>query len=243
MRRSSLLLFLGLGLCVLYATISYSRIDSEQLPRGEWTLGFHPYLREGYNKVPVVVSSVTSKLDGGATVTGVGMLNRSGKRVGAVKFSWYLSTDEDPTSVLLHGETPLVALSGGLPANGKSQAEFPVVSFAKIYKPLLKEGVLTGHFRIEIGVTEIIYEDGSTWPAGRGSQSATLRDSRAVAFTKTVARDINLDDDFCPKQNCVIDSGGGGYSCQSSSSNEYCTNNVTSCTNSICSSGSIAPLQ
>ena len=213
-----------------------TKAEDQPLPRGSWTVGFHPYLRAGYDKMPVVVSSVTSKLAGGASVTGVGLVNRSGNPVSAVRLSWYLSTEEAPNSVLLHGQTPLVAPSGGFPAGAKYQMEFPVVSFAKIYKPLLKEGVLRGNFRIEIGVTEIVYEDGSVWAGSQAGQSAGIRETREVVFSKTVARPTSPDDEggFCPKQACAIDSGGQGYSCQASSFNEFCTNRVTSCTNSIC---------
>ena len=38
---------------------------------------------------------------------------------------------------------------------------------------------------------------------------------------------------FCPQQLCA--NGGGGYYCNGSSNQEFCTNNVSSCTTSMCS--------
>ena len=45
----------------------------------------------------------------------------------------------------------------------------------------------------------------------------------------------------CAKQKCVPDSGGTYYTCQSSGTDEYCTNRLTSCTNTLCSAGGGGP--
>ncbi len=81
----------------------------------------------------------------------------------AVKLGWYLSLKQDRNQILKQGATPLVSISGGLKAKDKTVIEFPVVSFAAVSKPLLKNGTLAGDFEIYVAVTEVVYENGSVW--------------------------------------------------------------------------------
>lgn len=97
--------------------------------------------------------------------------NNSGKTVSAVKLEWYLTTEQDRSAVLQQGQTPFIAPSGTLPPGKYRELKFPIVSFANIYRPLLKNNVLAGDYRIEIAVAEIQYEDGSTWTAKKVSSN------------------------------------------------------------------------
>ncbi|HEX8774397.1 MAG TPA: hypothetical protein VF735_12535 [Pyrinomonadaceae bacterium] len=137
-----------------------------KLPPGKWTLNTYPDLAAYSKPIPVVVSSVTSDSPRGGAVTRVGLLNRSTKTVTAIKLSWSLSTEDAPERILLQDETTLITLPEALQGRGKRKLDFttiPLVTFAKIHKPFLKADVLNGKFRIDVVVSEAVYEDGSVW--------------------------------------------------------------------------------
>ncbi|HEU0144748.1 MAG TPA: hypothetical protein VFQ47_08165 [Nitrososphaera sp.] len=159
-----LLAILLVGALGFNNSLSQSGEDTNsQLPTGNWTVSAHPYFGPDHLDIPVVVFSVTAaELKRGA-VTEVGLLNRSSKPVDAVKLGWIVTKEENQDTILLQGETRFLNIQSGLSVNQKQVLKFPVVTFAKIYKPLLKRGPLEGEFRIEIVVNGILYSDGTTW--------------------------------------------------------------------------------
>lgn len=193
----------------------------DELPGGNWTLSTHPYMGPGYNSRPVIVTAVVSNLKG--TATRVMLENNSSKTVSAVKLEWYLMTDQDRSTVLQQGQTPFVTPSGTLPPGKARELKFPIVSFAKIYQPLLKNNVLAGDYRIEIAIAEIQYEDGSTWTASKGkSNSALSKKAHALRAPQ------------CPGQRCQLLPNGKGYTCVAGSPEEVCSNCIKSCINALC---------
>jgi hypothetical protein len=215
----------------LVASNGLSQSAKDQMPKGHWTLGTHAYMGPDQDSLPVFVYSVTSQLDG-ATITEVGFENRSSKVVAAVKLGWYLTTELDRDTILQQGQTPLLGFRGGFAADTKRALRFPVVSFAKVYKPLLRGGVLKGNYRIEVVADEVRYDDGSSWTRTEKRQTslATLK------FVKTANRYAHAPAQAgCAKQQCQ--NMGGYYRCTGSPAAEYCTNKNTSCTNTICPAG------
>lgn len=209
---------------------------NEQLPKGDWSLSAHPYMGKGYDSRPVMVSSVS--MDKTPVVTKVGLWNISNKVVLGVKLGWSLTTDENRGAVLRQGETVLIAISGGLPVNDSQSLKFPVVAFRDIYKPLLKNGALDGHYRIEVLVTEILFEDGTTWTPESNKikkiafVNAVFHPGATLPLAITPFRPTVQP---CPKQHCVFTAGPPDYySCGSSQNGEYCTNCVSSCCNTLC---------
>lgn len=88
--------------------------------------------------------------------------NNSGEPVTAVKFAWFLFLEKDSKNILKQGKTPVLTVPRLL--DGASKViDYPIVSFADIYKQFVKDGKLAGDFVIEVAVTEITYEDGSVW--------------------------------------------------------------------------------
>lgn len=136
---------------------------SVKLPAGNYSLRVLPFVGPGYDSIPVVVFSTTSDLPKGAAVTEVGIENRSGRAVTAVRFGWRLSTEQNREAVLLQGQTPLLALRNTLLPGNSVVVLYQVTSLARIHEPLLKNGTLNGNFSIEVMVSEIHYEDGSPW--------------------------------------------------------------------------------
>lgn len=156
-----ILLFCFASLILAVTQAQDKVIDDEKLPTGDWTLSIGVYTGAGHKSLPVDVSSVTSDALKGSAVTKVTLENRTSQYVEQVKFRWQISEEEDPSTTLLQGTTPRVdvQLSPGV----ERTLEYTVVTFAKIYKPLLREGVLKGKYRMEIMVGEVVYLDGSIW--------------------------------------------------------------------------------
>lgn len=128
----------------------------------------------------------------------------------------------------MQGQTPLLYFPNALAVDGKWVLEHTVASFAKIHKPLLKRGVLNGNYHITVAISEVLYENGSSW--------IRINDKRNHL---KAASHVSGKPQGCPKQTCAIDSGGAFYTCQTSSNNESCINNSngTRCTRSICGTG------
>jgi len=161
-KLGALLLLVVAILVIAYRSTSLGKEgggEEARLPQGKWTLTATPYLETNYRANPVVVHSVTTEANKGLTVTKVGILSRS-KNVSAVRLRWYLATEANPDIILQQGETPEIQIGGGALAGEVREIEYPVVTFAKLYKA---EEVLNGNFVISVGVSAAKYEDGATW--------------------------------------------------------------------------------
>jgi hypothetical protein len=175
------MLLLGLCLLLFSPYQTDGQVDDSQLPTGNWSFSAHPYFGSGYDSRPVVVIAVTASSTGGLVVNEVGLRNLSSKSVAAVKLRWYLSEERTPDTILLQGQTPLIAFSEPLPVGKRYLLKFPVLSFAKIHKPLLNSGSLTGDFYVQIEVGEILYEDGTTSSLQREDRLVLLRQLARLA--------------------------------------------------------------
>jgi hypothetical protein len=172
-----------------------------QLPPGTWAVRCSAFKMAGHESLPVAVTGVTSEVDKGIGVTSVNVTNRAGRRLAAVRLSWYLSTQDDPATVLRQGRTKLLNLkrAGGIDPGETREVVFPVVSFAAIHKPLLQGGVLNGKYVIQIAVSEARFDDGST----QTLLTSNGRRARAETFVKASARRaIAAARTFCPDQTC-----------------------------------------
>jgi hypothetical protein len=168
-KLGALLLVLVATLAMAYRSTSLGKDGGggeTRLPQGKWTLAAVPYLESSYRANPVVVHSVTSEASKGLTVTRVGILSRS-RNVSAVRLRWYLSTEANPEVILQQGETPEIQIRGGATAGEVREIEYPVVTFAKLYKA---EEVLSGDFVISVGVSAAKYDDGTTWTGSARSR-------------------------------------------------------------------------
>src|ERR1051325_12208819 len=140
--------------------------EQNQFPQGKWSFSVHPYMGEGYESRPVVVTSVRTEAKN-LSVTAVRVRNISSKPVAAVKFEWRLLNENAMNAVLQKGETPLVNVSGGLVSGEGKTLKLPIISFREIYKSLLQGQRLEGGFRVEVAVSEILFEDQSSWTVGQ----------------------------------------------------------------------------
>ncbi|MGH9941955.1 MAG: hypothetical protein ACRD9R_06305, partial [Pyrinomonadaceae bacterium] len=181
-------------------------------------------LGPGYESMPVRVISVTTSSVKGVKISKVGILNQTPKTLVGVRFKWELSTEQSPEKILLSGETPLVGIS--VSTEEKRAVDFPVFSLGKVSKSLLKEGSLKGSYQVVVAVTEILFEDGSSWKWGDSS------------FSKIKAKTSPASQSGCAFQKCTTIGKGRDtitHLCDSSRGVYiYCRNEGTQCTNVTC---------
>lgn len=214
-------------LLLIAATIIASTHPSQRkvdLPKGNWSFSAHPYMGADLEDRPVIVTSVETVADRGLKLTRVTIRNRSTKPVTAVKLKWGLSYEQSQDIFLRNGATDWFDLPKAIPAGEKVTLRFigQSPSFASMTSTLAKNGGLDGDFYFSIGVSEVRYEDGSSWIVKRLGNGYLLNASMKYSLPQV----------GCAKQKCK--NIGGGYACESSTASEYCTNHQTSCTDTLC---------
>ncbi len=241
---------LGITLLLAATLLTFVRSDNfagskastqKEFPPGRWGFSAHPYMGEGYESRPVVVTSVKTELKD-LSVTAVRVRNISSKSVVAVKFGWYLLNESDRRFVLQEGASQVISMEDGLVVGEGKTLQLPIVSFGQVSKTLIRGGRLEGDYRLEIAVTEILFEDLSTWTIGQkvavqkqASNTLIVKASFRVGTVPLTVTPIKAAP-ICPKQKCkLVEGPPDGYTCVSSEFEEYCTNCITSCCNTVCS--------
>lgn len=196
-----------------------SQVARTKLPAGNWTFSAGPYFGPGYDVTPIDVQGVTTSAARGLSIERVSLLNRTSKQLKEVTLRWYLR-EKSRNMQLLEGETEVIEI--GLPAGKQQQISYPVVSFAKIYRPFLKNGVLEGEFRIEVVVARATFADGSQWKLGD------------LKFSKANHSRLSTTEG-CQKQGCKWNGPESSYIC-TANEGTYCsvTEGGQSCTESRC---------
>lgn len=175
-------------------TIDMSQYLTEASPAGNWGVAASADITQKEDaSMPVVSSGVQSVLISGKAVNlvvrKVQLTNRTQKPVKEVKLQWLLATGKDQQTVVLQGDTSF--FNAFLPARGKQKVDSPEINFAKIVKPLLKDGAIDGQFMIKVRVSEVRFADNTAWKDG-----ATPRFVR-VSYRKPSALPDN-----CPNSGC-----------------------------------------
>jgi hypothetical protein len=209
--------------------VIHGQSEQPKLPTGRWTFSAGPYLGPGWNASPVQVYSVTTDADKGLMVSKVTLVNRTTKDISAVRLHWSLTEAQEPDHILLQGDTDLIGV--WLVAGHGRVLSYPVVSFAKTHKPLLKGGKLIGDYRLEIAVSEVKYADESSWLKGQ------------AVYNKAA---YSVDDAGCANQGCFYNDADDvkSFQCSMNHKGFICsvTNNGKSCTETVCDSGVPPPL-
>lgn len=154
----SLLIALGTG-----TAFSQSRKSSQkQLPRGTYSVSCRPYMGAGYKSLPVLVTGVSSISGEGIQIEKVEVENKSAQVIERLRFSWYLSTQENPEAILQQGRTPLLGIPDGIKSGEVVEILFPVTSFAESAKSWNSDAIsLSGKYLIQVAVSEVGFEDGN----------------------------------------------------------------------------------
>ena len=152
-----------IALVVTFSALAVAQVDTtEQGSTGKWYWSFSPISKRGIADAPVQIVSLAGGRKNGGTIAGIGLFNKSGKTVEAIKFTWVIYREESPLKTLADGETPMIGV-GELAANSKRTIDYPLFSIAKNYPALMKEGNMEGEFATELIVKEILYDDGTKW--------------------------------------------------------------------------------
>lgn len=87
--------------------------------------------------------------------------NRTQRTVKRVSLRWLLTADEEQAAAVLRGDTPGFEVM--LPARAYQKADTPLIDFAKIARPLMRDGVLDGKFLLKLRVGEVTFADATVW--------------------------------------------------------------------------------
>jgi hypothetical protein len=203
------------------------------LPSGNWGLSCGPSKTPGAVVDLYAVGTDSSK---GFTVTDVWLKNRSTQDVAAVKIGWKLYERSNPQVILLSGETQDF-LGVALAPGEKRVVTFPVLSFAKIYRPLLRGGKLEGRYKIELWVTDIKFDvPNFAQPVPVLHWRAINASSRARVLKVPSKAAIPEDDDLgCQNQECDYYHPDNCYKCVSGTGSTCSWSNCSYCKNGRCS--------
>lgn len=254
----SFLVLLLFGMTLLISPDSYAQNKVKvrvELPEGKWTFSARPIEQSQSN---VEVYSVTSEADKGLAITKIGVWNRSDKPVGSLKIGWRLLTLGEQPGVLANDETPFLVVAI---APGEWRViEYPLGTFVNMSRSMLREGKLSGDFRLEVSVTQVVFSDTDSY-AGflLRKELITLSNKldlitprncelyRAkpavqndeVFFLNASLRQYSINSaPFCQNQDCSWNgqSGKDGcYMCQGANFFGCQVTSCTSCTSTRCS--------
>ena len=200
---------------------------SEPLPKGKWSIVFHPYTGQDYLNAPVLVQSVSVKR---LAAEKFEIQNVSNKPVKAVKVRWIVYENQDHSKILRQGQTRLLNFHDELTAGTMDFIKLHVVSFADFYRDFLVNGKLNRSLDVDLMVDEVRFADGSAWKFEEG---------RSPDINQELTANMIASGD-CAKQNCVARNSttvkdAVVYSCGASQSNERCVvNGDFDCTNQSC---------
>jgi len=223
--------------CLVLATEALAQQPTRSrygLPAGPWSLGCGPRLNRG----PVVdLYKTGSSVLTGLTVRDVWLENRSKQSVAGVKIAWRVYDTSQKEATLLQGETPKF-LAVPLNPGEKRKVSYPVVTFAKVYRPLLRgKRELEGNYRIEVWVSAVRFTDGT------GDRAAALANVKKVnwktdaaeAFVDVESEPAAQDDELgCQNQMCSWSPQNNCYRCTTLSGNSCKWFNCTYCEDGRC---------
>lgn len=247
-----LLIFCALivcGISLLPSEVSYAQDQAKirtELPEGKWTFSSRPVEQ---SQSDVEVYSVTSEADKGLAITKVGVRNRSDKVVGSLKIGWRLLDVSKKPSVLASEETPFLDITI---APGEWRViDYPFGTFVNMSKSMLRDGKLSGDFRLEVLVTQVTYADtvnyvglsSRTKPLLVSSQrdldtprrcevqsneSATQHDG-VIFVNASFKGNLVTSPPFCQNQDCAWNGQSGKAACFMCQGANFFGCQVTSC--------------
>jgi hypothetical protein len=131
-------------------------------PASSFRITYLPYRRPGHEEMPVRVFNVIGQSLKEPLTRQFSMKNMSSKAVQKIKISMYVSYDKHAYMPVLHSVHSSYVFASPL----KPQAEQVFQGEDKLkdlFGPLLVDGHLNGNYRVEVLVSEVKFEDGSTW--------------------------------------------------------------------------------
>ena len=224
--------------CLFVATEALAQQPARSrygLPPGPWSIGCGPRLERG---TVVDLYKTGSSVLTGITVRDIWLENRSKQVVAGVKIAWRVYDTSQKEATLLHGETPKY-LAVPLNAGEKRKVSYPVVSFAKVYRPLLHgKKQLEGDYRIEVWVSDVKFTDETAeqgFAAFAHVKKVNSKADAAAAFVEVKSESAPDDDELgCQNQMCSWSNEHNCYRCTTLSGNTCKWFNCTYCEDGRC---------
>ena len=225
--------------CLIIATEAVAQQPARSnygLPPGPWSVSCGPRLKQ---RGPIVdLYKVGSSVLTGITVSDVWLENRSKQGVAGVKIAWRVYDTSQEKTTLLQAETPKF-LTVPLNSEESRKVSYPVVSFAKIYRPLLHgRSELQGNYRIELWVSDVRFlgEAGQPGPAAFAHvKNLNSKADGAAAFVKVRSEPAADDDELgCQNQQCSWSNQKNCYTCGAGTGGTCKWFNCTYCEDGRC---------
>jgi hypothetical protein len=140
--------------------------EGKEGPAGRWWAAILPdkNQKETFN-IPVYVVGTRSYTASGRftniILAAVMVKNRSSALVKKIALKWTLAETKDLTNSLLEGRTE--AFNAEVGSEEIKVVKTPRINFAKITRPLLKNGTLDGNYYLSVGVSSVEFDDGTSW--------------------------------------------------------------------------------
>ncbi|HEV2912710.1 MAG TPA: putative metal-binding motif-containing protein [Pyrinomonadaceae bacterium] len=263
-RVLAILLFLSLtGLVfagarnILNKNVNANAQESEQqeepLPGGTWKVGTVSDNNQVNDpSVPAEITTTTTSINKGKNsgFEELVLLNRTPKAIKAFKLSYVVTAREDSTTVLTRGALEVISRKPSekqrIPGNQRRIFRVLNGKPGRILKPLAKEGKLSGAFIVTIRISEVTFEDGSTWSdPGFVSLRKTPKLDSDVIWLKASFRSPPVAADACPHTLCQLEVVNGQvtgtYVCEPYFNNDtFCDFFVSgNCNNHNCVNGQV----
>ena len=206
----------------------------DTLPEGNWSVSFHPYLKDGYKDSPVYVASVANK---DTAVTSFEVFNNSPKDVKAFRLKWLVYAGDNSQKAIKEGKTPYVRLFNKLVSGKGGKIKYSAISLRKFYESFVENGRLDKDFQVDLLVDEVKFTDGSNWKSGDGKPNFVNAKFEKPAKPLTSSKLLTP----CSQTRCksvpnTDIKGGVTYTCEPSTVRETCSNagDQYSCNNIAC---------
>ena len=203
MKRILMCLMVLLAANIFAAESASAQRDTKSvLPKGAWTMSVGPFAFKDASQMPLYVKAVTSEASKGFAVSNIKIIRPSDNEfsklsIKGFKLKWSL-INEDNMSIIQENESKIIDYTMKLSDN---RLGIPKSFFLFSNTKLSKERKLTNNFRIDIAVSEVIFEDESNW------------------LINETHRSVSTTNQFgCPDQGCIWNATGNTYQCGGSQS-------------------------
>lgn len=196
-----------------------------KLPKGNWSLSFHPYQED--DNSPVAIFSVSSK---GVNVERFDIYNNSNSPVKAIKVKWLVHENQDRSKLLAEGVTSSLRFRDELASGTGGFITFRAVALANFYQSFLVDSKLDKDFDVDLAVDEVTFADGSVWRRADGKSPAINPDLASWMDAPTECAG-----QYCKGTPSKLIIGGTTYRCEASNNQERCVpSGDYSCQNQSC---------
>lgn len=162
------------GLSIIKATGLSGKQDKQEddaMPSGRWTVAIVPDSRQDRDSsVPILITRTTTSMQKGkdSAFEEVILWSRASKRAIEIKLRYSINEAREPNNFLYKGDPfvlPLKSRRGENPLkfNERRVIKIPGGKIARLIKPLVKDGAVNGDFIVTVSLSEVTFDDGTTW--------------------------------------------------------------------------------